>query len=45
MQTVYELSLDWYRGRLNHDWVRPDAKQAAAVFARHGLTGPFWSLG
>ena len=44
MQTVYELSLDWYRGRLDYEWTRPDAEQATAILARHGLTGPFWSL-
>ena len=43
-QTVYELSRDWYDGRLAIDWARHDADSAAAIFGAHGLTGPFWEL-
>ncbi|MCC7034645.1 MAG: hypothetical protein IT179_17625 [Acidobacteria bacterium] len=43
-QVVYDLGVAWYATRLNHDWSRPDKDQVAAIFARHGLTGPFWSL-
>lgn len=42
---MYDLSEDWYSDRMEEDWqpMSPDA--AAAVFAKHGLTGDFWSLG
>lgn len=43
-QTVYELGTDWYAKRLEADWKRASAAQAAAIFQRHGLVGPFWSL-
>ena len=44
-QTVYELGAVWYATRLAYDWERAGAPQATAIFARHGLIGPFWSLG
>ena len=44
LQTVYELSIDWYRGRLAIDWARHDVRTATAILAAHGLTGPFWEL-
>jgi membrane protein DedA with SNARE-associated domain len=44
-QTVYELGRDWYATRLDFDWQRPTAAEITAMFERHGLTGPFWSLG
>jgi membrane protein DedA with SNARE-associated domain len=43
-QTLYDLGREWYATRLDHDWQRPDAAQATRIFARHGLTGSFWSL-
>jgi membrane protein DedA with SNARE-associated domain len=44
-QTLYELGAEWYATRLDSDWRRASAAEAAAMFERHGLTGPFWSLG
>lgn len=43
-QTIYELSRDWYAGRMDEDWRPPGADQAEAMFRRHGLTGEFWTL-
>jgi len=43
-QVVYELGRDWYETRLDRGWERPDAMEAQRIFARHGLTGAFWSL-
>jgi hypothetical protein len=43
-QTVYDLGRDWYATRLDRDWQRPSPVDAERTFARHGLTGPFWSL-
>ena len=44
-QTVYDLGRDWYATRLDLDWQPASAAEAMAIFARHGLTGPFWSVG
>jgi hypothetical protein len=44
-QQFYDLSVDWYRGRMDADWQPPSAEETAAIFRRHGLTGSFWSLG
>lgn len=43
-QAVYDLGVEWYATRLDHDWERADKAQAASTFERHGLVGPFWSL-
>ena len=43
-QTLYELGADWYATRLDVDWLPADALTATGLFARHGLTGGFWSL-
>lgn len=43
-QQFYDLSVDWYRDRMDVDWQPPSAEQAEAIFHRHGLTGDFWSL-
>ena len=41
-QTFFEMSKDWYAGRMDQDWEPPTAEEAEAVFAKHGLTGDFW---
>lgn len=41
---MYDLSRDWYAGRMDVDWEPPTAEDATAIFSRHGLTGDFWSL-
>jgi hypothetical protein len=41
---MFDLSTDWYRGRLDEDWDPPAAERAEAIFASHGLTGDFWRL-
>ncbi len=43
-QTMCEVSADWYQGRTELGWIRHDTAGAAGIFARHGLTGPFWEL-
>ncbi|HEU4320407.1 MAG TPA: hypothetical protein VFS66_10040 [Acidimicrobiia bacterium] len=44
VQTMYELSKDWYRTRMDVDWEPPTPQQAEETLARHGLTGDFWRL-
>lgn len=41
---MYDLSVDWYAGRLTEEWAPPDATEAEAIFTAHGLTGEFWRL-
>lgn len=41
---MYEMSKDWYARRMDEDWQPPTLSEAEAIFARHGLTGPFWAL-
>ena len=41
---MFDLSTDWYRGRLDEDWDPPTAEKTEAIFASHGLTGDFWRL-
>jgi hypothetical protein len=43
-QVLYDLGRDWYAGRLDTDWQPATAVESQALFARHGLTGEFWSL-
>ena len=43
-QQVYDLSSDWYGGRLDLDWRRPAAAEAQAILRAHGFDGPFWDL-
>jgi hypothetical protein len=41
---MFELSMDWYEGRMDVDWQPFTPEQAESLFAKHGLTGRFWSL-
>lgn len=43
-QVMYDLSVEWYRDRLEEAWMPLEAADAEALFARHGLVGPFWSF-
>lgn len=42
---MYDLSRDWYARRMDEDWEPATVDEAEAVFTKHGLSGPFWSLG
>ena len=44
LQTVLQLGHEWYSGRFEPDWDRPEADDVVSMFAALGLTGPFWSL-
>jgi hypothetical protein len=43
-QTMYDLSKDWYRTRMDEDWEPPTPAEAESMLAGHGLTGDFWGL-
>ena len=45
IQTCWELGQRWYSGRLERDWVRPDAATMQEIFTSLGLVGPFWDVG
>jgi hypothetical protein len=45
MQTCWELAKNWYKGRLDHDWQRPDQVKVQQLFEKLGLRGSFWDLG
>ncbi len=44
VQEAYDLSIDWYADRARETWTPFTAPQAQAIFAKHGLTGPFWRI-
>ena len=41
---MYDLSVEWYRGRMDEAWMPLSAAEAEGLFRRHGLTGRFWSF-
>jgi hypothetical protein len=43
-QTMFDLSKDWYAGRMDEGWDPPGPERAESVFAAHGLIGEFWRL-
>ena len=43
-QTMYDMSGDWYEGRMDESWNPPSPEVAESIFEAHGLTGEFWSL-
>jgi hypothetical protein len=44
LQQLWQLSVAWYSNRLTPDAKRPGPDEIRAIFARVGLTGPFWEL-
>lgn len=41
---LWSFASDWYGDYLRRPWRKRSPEQAQALFARHGLDGPFWSL-
>ena len=44
MEKVLKLGHEWYAGRFDPEWERPDNDDVVSMFSDLGLTGPFWSL-
>jgi hypothetical protein len=44
LDTLAALAADWYGDRLDPAWSPRTIEQSQAILARHGLTGPFWTL-
>jgi hypothetical protein len=38
------LAKEWYADRLDPEWRRKTPDETTAVFARCGLTTPFWKI-
>jgi hypothetical protein len=43
-QTLYDLGSDWYATRLDVAWQPATAREAQALFDKHGLRDEFWSM-
>jgi hypothetical protein len=43
MDQLWELAKTWYATRLQPDSRRPQANEMREIFARCGLTDPFWA--
>jgi hypothetical protein len=41
---IWEFAREWYGRHLEVDWRKWTQAEAAAIFRRHGLTGPVWDL-
>ncbi|HKW03068.1 MAG TPA: hypothetical protein VJN96_24795 [Vicinamibacterales bacterium] len=39
---LWQMAVAWYSNRLSPDARRPDANEIRQIFARIGLTDPFW---
>jgi hypothetical protein len=42
LEQTWTLAKRWYDDRLDPDWRRPTADEAARAFASVGLVGDFW---
>lgn len=42
LEQLWELAVAWYENRLTVESRRPGPDEMAGIFARVGLTGPFW---
>jgi hypothetical protein len=42
LEQSWALSIEWYANRLTPDSRRPKPDEMVGIFARIGLTGPFW---
>lgn len=44
LEQGWRLALAWFNDRLSPDWRRKTPAETEEVFARIGLSGPFWHL-
>ena len=44
-QAFFDMSKEWYSGRMEENWVVPTPAEREALLERHGFTGEFWQLG
>jgi len=41
---VWPFAAEWYGRHADANWTKWSTREAAAIFSRHGLTGPVWTL-
>ena len=41
---VWAFAAEWYGRHADADWTKWSNQEAAAIFERHHLTGPVWTL-
>jgi hypothetical protein len=44
LEQLWQLALAWYENRLTEDSRRPGSDEIDEIFARLGLTDPYWNL-
>ena len=44
LDALWRFASDWYGAYLREPWRKRTPDQVRALFARHGLTGPFWEV-
>jgi alkylmercury lyase-like protein len=44
LEALWAFAADWYGGYLRRPWRKRSPQEVRALFARHGLTGPFWEI-
>jgi hypothetical protein len=44
LERLWPFARDWYGGCLRTPWRKRGPEQVRALFAAHGLTGPFWEV-
>ena len=44
LPALWRFASDWYGNCLREPWRKRSAGEVAALFERHGLTGPFWEV-
>ena len=44
LDQLWVLAQEWYANRLTADSRRPGPEEIGGIFARIGLTDPFWSM-
>ena len=44
VEQIWQFAREWYGRHLDTDWRKWTVGEAAAMFAKHGLDGPVWTL-
>ena len=44
LQQIWNFAAEWYGRHADANWVKWSTQEASEIFARHGLTGPVWTL-
>jgi hypothetical protein len=44
VEQIWQFAREWYGRHLDFDWRKWTSGEAAAMFEKHGLEGPMWTL-